>query len=359
MSQVLSYVVLFVVAALLPLGCTPPGGGGGGGAPQALSIYNWSTYIDPQVLKDFEQKFNAKITYDTFDSPDTLYAKLKAGNPGYDIVVPPDYLVERMGKEGLLEPLDQTKLPNMANLDPVFLDPPYDPGNKYSVPYQWGTQGIGYNQEKTGGPIDSMAAMFDPKYKGKVAWLDEMRATMGAVLLYLGYSPNTEDAKEITAAKDFMIKHKDTIGAFAGDDGQNLLIQGDMDLVYEYSGDIFQAGTEDPNLKYVIPKEGAILWTDNLVIPKGAPHKATAEAFINYVLEPKVGAQISNFIHYGSPNLAAREQGLITKEDLENPGIYPPPETFAKLQFIQEVPPEVRKLYDQAWTAIKVAVGKG
>lgn len=360
MNKIIKFILIFLIALVLPLGCSSNSTNvvdTGNTPSNVLSVYNWSTYIAPEVITQFEKEFNAKVKYDTYENNEALYAKVQPGNPGYDVAFPGDYMVKIMTAEGLLEELNLDNIPNRKHLDATFVDAPYDPGNKHSLPYQWGTLGIGYNVTATNQEIDSWAAMFDPKYKGKTAWLDEMRYTTGAVLMYLGFDPNTTNPAEIQQARDFLVKHKDAIAAFAPDTGQILLDQGEVDLTYEWSGDIFQVMEENDQIRYTIPKEGTIVWTDNMVVLKGAPNKELAERFINFVLEPEVGAKISNFIHYGSPNKTAKDKGLINAADLKNPAIYPPPEVFAKLKYINDVG-QATPLYDQAWNEVKVAVGK-
>lgn len=359
-KRLLTFIALFLVAVLVPLGCTANrqnASNSNSEAANVLSLYNWSTYIAPDVIPKFEQKFGVKVKYDTYESNEDLYAKIKPGNPGYDVIFPSDYMVTVMIKENLLEELNKDNIPNIKNVDPKFLNVPYDPGNKYSLPYQWGTMGIGYNIKATGGEIDSWAAMFDPKYKGRVALLDDMRNTLAAILIYLGYDPNTTNPNELAKAKDFIVKNKDSIKAFASDNGQLLLDQGEVDLTLEWSGDIFQVMKENPNLRYTIPKEGTVVWADNMAIAKNAPHKELAKQFINFVLEPEIGAEISNFVKYGTPNKAAIDQGLINKEDLQNPSIYPTPEINQRLQYLKDVG-EATTIYDEAWTEAKVGVGK-
>ncbi|MGL5080801.1 MAG: polyamine ABC transporter substrate-binding protein [Microcoleaceae cyanobacterium] len=360
MKRLLTFLLVLILSAALPIGCTASNSNisnNNSNPPQVLSLYNWSTYIDPAVITEFEQKYGVKVNYDTYDSNESLYAKLKPGNPGYDIAFPADYMVKILADEGLLEPLNKENIPNIQHVDPKFLNPPYDPENTYSFPYQWGTLGIGYNIKATGQEITSWEAMFDPKLVGKTAWLDDMRYTFGAILMYLGYDPNTTNPTEIEQAKTFILKNQKTIAAFVPDTGQLLLNQGEVDFTMEYSGDIFQVMAENPNLRYAIPKEGTILWTDNMVIPKGAPNKALAEKFINFILEPEVGARISNFINYGSPNKTAIEQKLIKAENLSNPGIYPSEEVFAKLKYLKDVGESLR-LYDEAWAEIKLSIGQ-
>jgi spermidine/putrescine transport system substrate-binding protein len=344
------------LAVWLPWGCT--GLQHTTTAPtRTLSIYNWATYINPQVLTEFEKQFQVRIKYDTFDSPDTLYAKLKPGNPGYDVIFPSDYMVTRMIKEGMLLPLDQARIPNRVHLGERFRNPAYDPGNRYSMPYQWGTQGIGYNRKQVGRTIDSWEAMFDPQYR--VAWQEESRATLGAVLIALGLNPNTTEASEINRARDWLIQHKGNIVAFAPDTGEELLNQGEVALALESSGDVLQVMAENPNLAYAIPRQGAILWVDAMAIPKGAPHVELAHQFINYLLEPQVAARIANYTRYATPNQTAIAKQLIPAADATNPAIYPPPELMAKLHILQDVPPAALKLYEAAWNAVKLRVGKG
>ncbi len=364
LKKLLTYVSLFLFTAILAIGCvaTPSNTNSssvGSPSPQVktLNLYNWTTYIDPDVIKQFEQKFNAKVKYDTFESNESLYAKIKAGNPGYDIIVPSDYMVKIMVGDKLVETLNLTNIPNRKNLSARFQNLNYDPNNQHSIPYQWGTQGIGYNIKATGGEIDSWAAMFDPKYKGRVAFLDDMRATLGVIQVYKGFSLNSTNKDEINQAKEALIANRENILAFHPDTGQDLLAQGQVDMVAEYSGDIFQLMEKNPDIRYAIPKEGTIFWTDNLVIPKGAPNKELAEQFINFILEPEVGAKNSNFIKYASPNQAAIDKGLIDAAILKNPSIYPTPEVFTKLKPLEDVG-EATKLYDEAWTEVKVSMGK-
>lgn len=342
-----------MVSAMLPFGCSRTGGN----QQQVLSIYNYSSYIAPEAIAQFEKENKVKIQYDTFENSDALYAKLKQGNPGYDVIFPADYMVRIMASENILEPLNLPNIPNLKNLDSNFTSQTFDPGNKYSLPYQWGTMGIGYNLKATKGDINSWAAMFDPKYTGKIAWQDDARYTFAAVLMYLGFDPNTTNPEEINKARDLLIKSNKIIAAFVPDTGQALLDQGEVNVTMEWSGDLFQVMKENPNLRYAIPKEGTIVFSDNMAIPKGAPHKELAEKFINFVLQPEVGAQISNFTHYGSPNKAAIVQGLIDPKDLTNPQIYPPAEVFGKMKFLQDVG-KATALYDRAWTEVKAGAGK-
>ena len=230
-----------------------------------------------------------------------------------------------------------SKIPNFANVSENLKNPPYDPGNQYSVPYQWGTVGIGYNNDKVGKEVTSWQDMFN--YDGPVAWLDDQRAMMGIALQILGYDPNSTDQRQIEEAAQFLIANGKNVVAIAADDGQAMLERGDVDMTVEYSGDIFQVMDECDcdNIAYVIPKEGTNLWVDNLAIPTGAPNMPLAEAFLDYILDPQVGADISNYTAYASPNQAAIDEKLIDARMLDNPSIYPPADILR-----EAVPDQVR-----------------
>jgi spermidine/putrescine transport system substrate-binding protein len=270
-----------------------------------------------------------------------------------------------MVREGLLEEIDLSKIPNFANVVPSLQKPAYDPDNKYTVPYQWGTIAIGYNKEAVGHEVTSWDDLWN--FKGNVAWIEDPRDMMGIALLLLGKDPNTTNADDINAAKEFLVNHGGNVKSIAQDDGQEKLVSGEADMVIEYSGDIFQKMTDcdtNPDLKckdkynFVIPKEGAIKWVDNLAIPKDAPHKALAEAFIDYILDPQVGADISNYTAYATPNQKALDDKLIDPAYLDSPIIYPTAESIKNLFDIVDVGDEAGRLYNDAWTELKTLLGQ-
>jgi spermidine/putrescine transport system substrate-binding protein len=329
-----------------PATVTPPAEEGS----PILKVYNWDTYIDPDIVASFEEAFGVTIDYQVFDNDGDMVEELRAGGSDYDVVVPSDFNVTILRLEGLLAPLDKDAIPNVENLDPTFISPVFDPANRYCMPYQWGTVGIGYNLAATGREITSWADFFDPEFAGRVAMLDDYRTTMGIVQLILGYSPNTTNPREIDEAAEFLKNHADHIGAYTGDDGQDLLDQGDFDMVVEWSGDIFQIMEENENIRYVIPEEGSLIWTDNICIPANASHKAMAEEFINYILEPEIGAQLSNYTQYGTPNAAALP--FIDEEVVNDPAVYPPESVRERLFFQVDVKLAARQLYEQVWAEI-------
>ncbi len=327
-----------------------------GFAGQTLNVYNWSTYVAEDTIANFEAACDVSVVYDVFESNEAVLARLRGGNPGYDIIVPTDYVISIMIAEDLIQPLDLTQIPNFANLDEDLLDGPHDPGNQYSIPYQWGTIGIGYNADLVGEEITTWQQVFE--YDGPVAWLEDLRAMMGVALNQLGYDPNSENPDEIAEARDFMIENGGNVVAIAQDDGQALLERGEVHLTVEYSGDIFQVIDETGgNFVYVIPEEGTVVWVDNLAIPTGAPNPLLAHAFMDYILDAQVGADISNYTAYGSPNQAAIDLGLIDEELLSNPGIYPTDETSERLFFIADLP-DAEQFYNDAWDEIKILLGR-
>ncbi|HLB07096.1 MAG TPA: spermidine/putrescine ABC transporter substrate-binding protein [Alphaproteobacteria bacterium] len=320
-----------------------------------LNVYNWDTYIGETTLSDFTAATDINVQYDLYANNEELFAKLKAGNPGYDVIFPSDYMIETMISLGMLVEIDHGKISNMANIDPDpnFSNPPFNPGLKYGVPYMWGTIGIGYRKSAVSAVPDSWAVIFDSdEYAGRISLLGDMRAMIGLALKYLGYSMNTTNPDEIAAARDLMIKAKKNIKAFAPDAGQDMLLAGEVDLAVEWNGDIVQIMEEDDDISYVVPNEGTMVWIDNICIPTGGPHPDNAHAFLNYILDAQVNADIANYIRYATSNAAARE--FVTPEDLANPAIYPPAEVVAKSESLIDVG-DATRLFDEAWTAIQAA----
>ena len=324
---------------------------------QTLNVFNWSTYIADDTVANFEEACGVTVVYSVYGNNEELLGLLRQGNAGYDIAVPTDSYVAIMIADELLEPINLDNIPNFANVSEGLKDPSYDPGNQYSIPYQWGTVGIGYNTDAVGEEVTSWEQMWN--YDGPVAWLDDIRGMLGIGLNNLGLDPNASDVEEINQARDYLVENGDNVVAIAADDGQVLLERGEADMVIEYSGDIFQviAECECDNIAYVIPEEGTQLWVDNMVIPAGAPNPALAEVFMDYILDPQVSADIANYTAYASPNQTSIDQGLIDEELLNNPAIYPSEEVLENLFIIDEVP-EAQNDYNNAWDELKVMLGQ-
>jgi len=290
---------------------------------------------------------------DLFDSNDTLFAKFKAGNPGYDVIVPSNDFVERMARADMLMPLDHAQIPNMKNIDPSFLNVDYDPGRKFSMPYTWLVLGIGYRKSKVKTAPDSWKVLFDSdEYKGRMAWLSEAGDMFRLYGKYLGKSVNSLTPEDIQTISAMMIKQKPYVKKFHEDDGQDLLLKGDVDVVLEYNGDIAQAMTEDPDLDFVVPKEGSQLNSDTLCIPKGAPHPKNAHAFINYMLDAEVDKKITETILYPTPNAAAK--ALMPDSYKDNPVIFPPADVLAKCEYAK-FNEKLQPLYEEAFTKVRAS----
>ena len=319
-----------------------------------LNFYNWDTYIGETTLEDFQGESGIEVQMDLFADNDELFAKLRAGNPGYDVIVPTNDYVERMITAEMLMPLDHSKIPNMSNIDEPFRDAAFDPGRKHSMPYMWGTMGIGYRKSAVEEPIDSWRVLMDSdQYAGRISLLGDAQNVIGCALKYLGHSFNSTSAEEIEQVEELLIANKRHIKVFAPDTGQDLLIAGEVDLCQEWNGDILQVMDEDDDLAYVVPQEGTLLWEDCLAIPNGAPHPDNAHAFINYVLDAEAGAAIADYIQYATANAAAKE--LMDEEYVNNPAIFPTDEIIAKSEPSIYLGEAAIRMRDEAWTRIQAA----
>ncbi|MCY4147816.1 MAG: spermidine/putrescine ABC transporter substrate-binding protein [Gammaproteobacteria bacterium] len=319
-----------------------------------VNFYNWDTYIGETTLEDFENLTGISVKLDLFADNDELFAKLKGGNPGYDLIVPTNDYTERMIEAGMLQKLDHSMIPNMANIDPAFLNPLHDPGRQYSMPYMWGTIGIGYRKSAVDGTPDSWKWLYDSdKYSGKVALLADGQTIVQMGLKYMGEALNESDPAKIKMVEEMVIRQKPHIKAFAEDNGQDLLAAGDVDLTMEWNGDILQVMDEDDDIGYAVPKEGGLLWEDSLAIPAGAPHPNNAHQLINYILDAEAGALIADFIQYATPNKAAKD--LMDSSYTGNPAIFPPPDVIDKLEVSVYKGEEYQRLIDETLTRIQAA----
>ncbi len=325
---------------------------------QTLSIFNWSTYIAEDTVPNFEDACGVSVNYDIYESNEDMLARIRQGNPGYDLIVPSGGTVQRMAEEGLLVPLDLDMIPNVANVIPSFLNPAFDPDNSYSLPYQWGTLGIGYRTEAFPDGISSWEQVWN--HDGSVAWIDDRQAMFGIALTILGYDPNSTDPDEINQARDYLIEKGGNVVTVAGDDGQVLLERGEVDVAVEYSGDISQImwDCECDDYAYAIPQEAGNVWFDNMAIPVDAPNPELAMVFIDYILDAKVGADLTNYIAYASPNQASIESGFIDEEILNDPSVFPPEDQLENLFAIIDVGAEAEELYNNAWDELLIFLGQ-
>ncbi len=316
-----------------------------------LNLYFWSEYLPQPVLEEFRRRSGLEVRLDLYDSNEALLEKLQSGVADYDLVVPSDYMVSILVQEGLVQPLERSRLPNARHLDSRFLDQPFDPGNRHSIPYLWGTTGLGYDATRTGGPIDSWAAVFDPRHAGRILMLDDMREVFAVALKSMGRSSNTTDPAVLAAAAEKLKRQKPLVRTYDSGDFANVLAAGDVDLAHGYNGQLARVVAAEPRrLAYVVPREGATLWLDSLAIPAGARHAAAAHAFIDYLLEPEVAARVVDATRYASANLAA--QALIDPQILADPAVYPSAEVLARCELLADLGPAT-PLMDRYWTEIK------
>lgn len=319
---------------------------------EQISFLNYGENIDKETLKEFEKKYGIKVNVETFDDMETMYQKISKGGVKYDVILVSDALMPRMIKKGLIQELNKDNIPNISQMDKDYLNLQIDPGNKYSVPYMFGTVGLIYNKDVVKEKVDSWDILWDEKYKDKVFMFDTYRDTMGAALKKLGYSLNSKNPKEIEEAKALLIKQRETVNPIYGvDNGTTMIPAGESDINMIWSGEGLNLQDENPNLVYVVPKEGANFWMDSLCIPKNAENVEGAEKFINFVSDKESALRIADEIGYTTPNKEAR---LAQPDNVKNnPNAYMPKEIMDRCEIYEDFPMDVKKIYDNAWVNIK------
>ena len=325
---------------------------GSGGSKVTLNVLNWGDYIDPDLLRQFEDETGISIKYTTMTSNEEMLVKLASADNIYDVCFPSDYLIEKLVADDLLYPINKANIPNLSNIDPRFLDLSFDPGNKYSIPYMWGTVGILYNKTMVTDTVDSWNILWDAKYTGQILMYDSMRDTIGITLKKLGLDINTRSEADILAAQEALIAQKPLVRAYLTDDIKMELINGSAALGVVYSGDAVYCISENPDLAYVVPKEGSNVWFDNVIIPKTSTHTAEAEQFINFLCDAKVAAQNSEYIGFSTPNAAGL--ALMDPAYTADPTYNPPQDVLDRCQIFQDLGDFV-KVFSDAWTKVKAA----
>jgi spermidine/putrescine transport system substrate-binding protein len=321
---------------------------------RTLYLFNYTDYLPSSLARRFEREYGVKVVVDFYDHTDAMIAKLQAGGIGqYDLVIAADYAVSILRDRGLLRTLDHAALPNLANLDSTFLDPPFDPGNRHSVAYQWGTSGLGIRTDRVPAdrPLDTWRLVFDSAAAvGPFTMLDEPREVIGAALKYLGHSANTTNPAELAEAEALLKAQRRRVLAYASaTGGRDLLAAGDALVAHGYSGDIATARAEVPAVRYVLPREGSLLWVDNLTVPSGARSRYTAHVFINFLLDAANGAALSNHTRFATPNRASVP--LVDSTLTGDPAIYPAADVRARLEILRDLGPGARA-YDAVWTRV-------
>ncbi len=343
-----------VALAVSLVACQPAPEDGPKKTPQprpTLYYFTWSDYVGPNVIEEFERQYGAKVVVDTFGSNEELLAKLQSGATGYDVAVPSDFMVSIMMKLGLLAKLDLANIPNADLILERLQHLPFDPDHRYSIPYLWGTVGIGYDASAMAAPPDSWDVLWDPRYKGRISMLNDQREVFGMALRSLGDSINSRDPAAIERAKRKLLRQKPLVRAYTSENYDQLLASGEVMLAHGWGGAVARARVQRPSIKYVIPKEGGTIWSDCLVVLQSSRNKELAMRFVNYLLDRQVAAYTTNRLRFASSNREAK--ALVMPELQENPAVYPPDSVFDRLEWMDDLGETVR-LYDRGWTELKL-----
>lgn len=323
----------------------------------SINVYNWGEYISDgaeegtiNVNKEFEKLTGIKVNYSTYASNEELYAKLKSGGASYDIIIPSDYMIGRMVKEDMLEPLNFENIPNFQHINEQFVNPAYDPDNAYSVPYTWGTVGIIYNTTMVDGDVDSWDILWDARYMGDILMFANSRDAFAIAQKRLGYSFNSGNADELEKAAESLKEQKPLVQAYVMDEIFDKMQAGEAALAPYYAGDAITMIADNPDLAFAFPKEGTNRFVDAICIPKGSQQKEAAEMYINFLCEPEVGLANCEYIGYSTPNDGAME--LLDDEVKNNPIAYPSDEILENTETFLSLPDDANRLMDKLWTDI-------
>lgn len=349
LKKLLAVVSSLALTTSLFVGC----GNNEESGKRVLNVFNYGDYINEDLISKFEEETGIDVIYNTYESNEIMYQKVKNSPGTYDLIFPSDYMVEKMIKEDMLEKIDFNNIPNFKYIGEDFKNLSYDPSNEYSIPYMWGTIGIIYDADRVDSEIDSWDALWDPKYKGEIFMFDSIRDTLAISLTKLGYSLNSTNQEELDEAVNELIKQKPLVQSYVMDEVKDKMINGEAIFATVYSGDAIYIQEEAPdlNLQYVVPKEGSNKWFDVMVIPKGAKHKTEAEQFINFLSEPENAAENVDYIGYATPNIGAYE--LLDEETQEDETVYPSEEVLDKCEIFIDLGNKI-KLYDDAWLKVKI-----
>jgi len=355
-SLLRSSVAILVVCGLLFYASYSLNASRNAGGAGVITVYNWGEYIDPDLIKQFESETGIRVIYETFDSNEAMLTKVGQGGSAYDVAVPSEYMVEKMAEEGLLLPLDRSKLPNLANIDPYFLNLPFDPGNRYSIPYFWGTLGIVYNPNLVpdGMTFDSWQDLWDPALKQQVFLYDGAREVVGMGLNSIGASLNAKDDAKLRQAADRLKTLVPNIKAVIGDEITPLMVHNEAAVALTFSGQAADMMSENEELEYNVPEEGSNLWFDNFVIPKTSRNIDGAHAFINFMLDAEAGAQNTDYVGYSTPNAAATE--LMDEEVVTDERFYPTGEHRKNLEVYQNLGPIWMGKYSEYFLKFKMSL---
>lgn len=349
-KNIICMLLSIVILGTLFMGC------GKNSTKEVVNFLNYGENIDDETLKEFEKKYNIRVNVDTFDDMETMYQKVKSGGVKYDVILVSDALMPRMINENLVKELNKENIPNISQMDDDYLDLDIDKGNKYSVPYMFGTVGIVYNKDVIKEPVDSWDALWNEEYKDKIFMFNTYRDIMGAALKKLGYSLNTTNKQEIEEAKELLVKQKPLVTMYGSDAGTTMIPAGETDINMIWSGEGLNLQAENDNLVYVVPKEGANFWIDSLCIPHNAENVEAAEKFINFVSDKESALRIADEIGYTTPNREAREEQ--PDEIKNNPNAYMPKEIMDRCELYKDLPTDVKEDYFEVMTRLGVESGE-
>ena len=343
-------ILSLALAGTLALSLAACGGSSSASKGGVVNVYNWGEYIDESIFEKFTAKTGIKVNYQTYDSNESLYGKLAGGAGGYDVIIPSDYMIGQMIEEDMLQPLNFDNIPNFSNIDPALKNPAYDPENLYSVPYMTGTLGIIYNTTMVAPneDMETWSVLWNEKYSGDILMFDNSRDTIGIALKKLGYSYNTTDEAQITAAVDALMAQRPLVQAWVMDDIFDKMEGGNAAIGVYYYGDFRTMHDVNPDLAFSVPREGTNLYVDAMCIPKGAPNKDNAEAFINFMCETEIGLANEEITWYSTPLLPVRE--LLDAEVASDPYAYPNADFIAqRTETYSVLPAETRAFYSSQW----------
>lgn len=331
-------------AAALAAGCGP--------RQERVNFFNWFNYIGKDTVPNFEKETGIKIHSAVYSSEEEMFSKLKAGVRGYDLIVATDYMVPRLKALQLIEPIPHELIPNLSNISKRFSDPVYDPGLHYTVPYLWGTTGIGYSRTKLPAAPTSWWDLWNEKHQGRISMLDHARDTIETALLLLKLPVDTKDPEHLRKAKELLIKQRPLLKQYSSSTYVDGLTSGEIWLAQGWSGDVLQAARESPAIDYVIPKEGSLIWVDSLCVMRGSQNRPAALRFIDYLLRAEVAAEIANTVRYATPNQAARR--FLDPSLANDTRVFPGREVESRLKFGTPLDEEADELWNQVWQEVKV-----
>ena len=345
MKKLLVLLISTLMISTLCIGCSKK-------TSEEINFFNYGENIDEETVKEFEEQYGIKVNIETFDDMENMYQKVKSSGVKYDVILVSDALMPRMIKQNLVQELNKNNIPNISQMDEEYLNLEIDPGNKYSVPYMFGTVGLIYNKDVVKEEVDSWDILWDEKYKNKIFMFDTYRDTIGVALKKLGYSLNSTDINQIEEAKQLLIEQRKTVDPIYGvDNGTTMIPAGESDVNMIWSGEGLNLQEENPNLVYIVPKEGANFWIDSLCIPSNAKNVEGAEKFINFVSDKKSALRIADEIGYTTPNKEAR---LEQPESVRNnPNAYMPKEIMDRCEIYIDFPKNIKRMYDDVWLDIK------